>query len=143
MVVEDVDVLQARAAERLVQAGGEVLQRAEVAVGAVPHPPARLGRDDELVAVGPQVLGEHPPEVGLGAAGGRAVVVRQVDVGDAQVEGPPQDRPLAVQGAVVAEVVPQAEGDRGQVEAAAPAAAVGHGLVALRCGDIGHGDIVA
>ncbi len=131
VVVEDVDVLQAHPPQGLVEAGGEVLARAEVAVGAVPHRPTGLGGDDELVAVRPQVLGHDPAEVDLRAAGGRAVVVGEVDVADTQVECPPQDRPLGLQGPVVAEVVPQAEGDRRQVEAAASTAAVVHGLVAV------------
>src|SRR5256886_17705365 len=42
--VEDVDVLQAHPAQRLVQAGQQVLARAVVAVGARPHVVARLGR---------------------------------------------------------------------------------------------------
>ena len=84
--VEDVDVVQAQAAERLVQAREQVLARAQVAVRARPHVPAGLGRDDELVAVGPEVLAQDAAGVDLGAAVGRAVVVGQVEVRDAQVE---------------------------------------------------------
>src|ERR1700675_1401229 len=45
MVVEDVDVVEAKAAQALVEAGEEVFPRAEVAIGPGPHVPARLGGD--------------------------------------------------------------------------------------------------
>ena len=47
-------------------------------------------------------------------------------MGDAPVEGPAQGGLLALEGDVVAEVVPQAEGDGGQVEAGAPDPSVRH-----------------
>ena len=47
-------------------------------------------------------------------------------MGDAAVEGAAQGRLLALEGHVVAEVVPQAEGDGGQVEAGAADPAVRH-----------------
>ena len=53
--VEDVDVVEPHALEALVEAREQVLARAPVAVRAGPHVVAGLGRDDELVAVGPQV----------------------------------------------------------------------------------------
>ena len=61
---------------------------------------------------------------------GRAVVVGQVDVRDAEVERPAQDRALRVERRGVPEVVPEAERERGQVQAAAAGPAVGHGVVA-------------
>ena len=59
-------------------------------------------------------------------------------MGDAEVERAAQDRALAVERAVVAEVVPQPERDGGQLQAAAAAAAVGHPVVAVLGGDVGH-----
>ena len=49
---------------------------------------------------------------------------------DAEVEGPAQHGPLALQRHVVAEVVPQAERDGGQLQAAAAAPAELHRVVA-------------
>ncbi len=49
------------------------------------------------------------PAVRLRRALGRTVVVRQVEVRDAEVERPAQDRALCVQGPVEAEVVPEPE----------------------------------
>ncbi len=54
----------------------------------------------------------------------RAVVVGQVEVGDAEVEGAAQDGALRVERAVAAEVVPEPERDAGQLEPAAPGAGV-------------------
>ena len=67
VVVEDVDVVEPEAAEALVEAGQQVLAGAEVAVRARPHVPARLGRDDQLVAQAPEVRAQDRTEVRLGA----------------------------------------------------------------------------
>ena len=107
MGVEDVDVVQAHPRQRLVQRRQQVLARAPLAVRSGPHVVAGLGRDHQLVAIRPQVVGEHPPEVDLGRPVRRAVVVGQVEVGDPDVEGPSDDRPLRLVRPVVAEVVPQ------------------------------------
>ena len=137
VAVEDVDVVQAHPLQALVEAGEQVLAGAADAVGPGPHVVAGLGADDELVAVGLEVGGEVAAEVLLGAAVGRAVVVGEVEVRDADVEGAAQDRALLVERLVVTEVVPQAEGDGGQVQTALAHLAVGHGAVAVRAGEVG------
>jgi len=109
MRVEDVDVLEAHARQALIEARQQVLARAELAVRARPHVIAGLGRDDQLVAVGPEVLGEDATEVVLGAAVGRSVVVGEVEVRDAEVERASQHGATVRQRAVVAEVLPQPE----------------------------------
>ena len=102
----------------------DVLPRATaLAVGAGPHVVAGLGRDHQLVAVGREVLPQPASEVLLRATVGRAVVVGQVDVRHASVEGTAQDRALGLLRPVVAEVLPQAQ-------ATAAAAAVR----CVRCG---------
>jgi hypothetical protein len=137
--VEDVDVVQAHPRQALVQRREQVLARAPLAVRPRPHVVAGLGGDDQLVAEGREVLAEDAPEVQLGRAGRRAVVVGEVEVADAAVERAPQHRALGLERLVVAEVVPEAERDRRQLDAAAPAAAVGRLLVAVVSGDVGHG----
>ena len=137
--VEDVDVVEPHPLQALVEAGEQVLARAPLAVRAGPHVVAGLGGDDQLVAPGGEVLAEDAAEVGLGGAGRRAVVVGEVDVGDAEVEGAADDRPLRLERGVVAEVVPQAERDRGELEPGAAGAAVGHRVVAIGGGHVGHG----
>ena len=131
MAVEDVHVVQAHPLQGRIEAGQQILARAPVAVRPGPHVVAGLGRDHQLVTVGPQVRCHHGAEVGLGRAVRRSVVVGQVDMGDTEVEGPAQDRPLPIQRSVVAEVVPQPERDGGQQQPATSGASVGHALVAL------------
>ena len=129
--VEDVDVLEAEPLEALVEAREQVLARAPLAVRAGPHVVARLRRDDELVAVRREVVAEQAAEVLLRGAVRRPVVVREVEVRDAEVERAPRDRADRVERTFVPEVLPEPERDGGQLEAAAPAAVVGHPLVAI------------
>ena len=131
--VEDVDVVEPHALR-----GSGRARRA----GTCASPTRRTGRATcrsrpwcEMISssrYGREVLGEHAAEVLLGRAVRRAVVVGEVEVRDAEVERAAQDRALALERLVVAEVVPQAERDGGELEAAAPAAAVGHRVVAVR-----------
>ena len=148
VAVEDVHVVQAHALQALVQAGQHVLARAAaLAVGAGPHVVAGLAGDDQLVAVGLEVALQVLAKIGLGAAVGRAVVVGQVEVGDAQVKGRAQHVALGLEGRSVAEVVPQAQRDGGELEAAFAAGAVGNlavvalglGVVMLHGGEVGTG----
>ena len=77
-------------------------------------------------------------KIGLGAAKRRAVVVGQVKVGDAEVKRGAQHLALRLHGCGVAKVVPQAQRDGGQFQAASTAGAVGHGVVALRVSVVVH-----
>src|SRR5690606_18796988 len=86
----------------------------------------------------PEVGGEHPTEVLLGRARRRAIVVGQVEVGYAEVEGAPADLPLHGEGPIVAEVVPQPEGDCGKAQSAASASTVEHRVVSVAGRLIGH-----
>ncbi len=136
VVVEDVDVVEPEPLEALVEAGQQVLARAEVAVRPGPHVPARLAGDHQLVAEAGEVLPEDPAGVDLRGAEGRPVVVGEVEVGDAEVEGLVHDRPLRLQRLVVAEVVPEPERHGWQQQAAAAATAVGHATVVAA--GVGH-----
>ena len=137
--VEDVDVVEAHAPEALIEARQQVLARAPVPVGPGPHVVAGLAGDDQLVAVGAQVVAHDQPERALRGPVGRAVVVGEVEVRDPAVERAPDDRARGLERPVGAEVVPQPERDRGQLDAAAAAAAVGHpAVVAVLGRDVGH-----
>ncbi len=137
--IEDVDVIQPQALEALVQAGQDVFARAAtLAIGAGPHVPAGLAGDDELVAVGGEVFTQQPTEIDLGAAVRRTVIVGQVEVIDAQVEGGAQQGALAIQRRGVAKVVPQTQGQRRQYETAAADAAVRNTVITIGCGLISH-----
>src|SRR5664280_2570107 len=140
--VEDVDVVEAHPAEALVQARRQVLARAAVTVRPGPHVVASLRRDDQLIAVESQVRREDPPEVLLRRAIGRPVVVRQVEVGDPEVERAVDDRALAVDRPAVPEVLPEAERDRGQEETAPTRSPVGHVVVARGSRYVWHAPIL-
>ncbi len=134
VVVEDVDVVDAEALEALVEAGEQVLARAEVAIGTGPHVPAGFRRDHQLIAVIPRKsVAEDATEIRLGAPVRRPVVVRKVEVRDAEVERSPEDGALALERSIAAEVVPQPQRQSGKHETAAPAAAVLHRCVAVVC----------
>ena len=78
------------------------------------------------------------PEVLLGRAVRRPVVVREVEVGDAEVESASQDRAAGVERPVVPEVLPEPERDRRKLQAAASTAAVEHAVVAVSGGRVAH-----
>src|SRR5205823_12757110 len=87
--------------------------------------------DDQLVPVGLEILAEDPPEVDLRTAIRRPVVVGEIEVRDSQVERATEDRAARHQRPVVAEVLPQPERDRGQLQSAAAAAPVEKLFVAV------------
>ena len=141
--VEDVDVVEAHALEAGLQAGQHVLARAAPTIGTRPHVPAGLGGDDQLVTIGREVLGEDPAEVLFGRTERRPVVVGQIELGDAQVEGLAHDGPLAGEGRVIAEVVPQTQRDGRQLQAAVADVAEASLRVAVRRGPIVRLEVTA
>ena len=141
--IEDVDVIQAQALEALVQAGQDVFARAAtLAIGPGPHVPAGLAGDDEFVAIGGEVFTQQPTEIDLGAAIGRPVIIGQVEVIDAQIEGGTQQGALTIQRRGVAKVVPEAQRQRRQHETAATHAAVRNTVIAIGCGLISHSKLL-
>ena len=131
-MVEDVHVVETEAFEALVERGEQVFAASEVAVGAEPHLVAGLGADDEFVAVMVEILVQQSSAVLFGRAGFRAVVVGQIEVGHAVVECGEHDLPHGVVWGDVAEVVPEAEGDGRQFQAACAHVVVGHAVIACR-----------
>src|SRR3954452_22223372 len=129
--VEDVDVVEPHPLQALVEAREQVFARAPFTVEARPHVVAGLRGDDQLVSVGQEVLAQDAAEVDLGGAGGRAVVVGEGEMADAEGERPPQDRALRLDRPVVAEVVPEPERDLRELEAAGAAAAILHVVVSV------------
>jgi hypothetical protein len=140
VMIKNIHVLEAEAFQALVEAGENVLPRAPVAVGAVPHEVAGLGGDDEFVAMRGEILAQHPAEVFLRGAGRRAVVVGQIEVCDAEIEGAENKCAAVVVEVGVAEIVPEAEGEAGQLKTAASCATIKGGVVvASGRGLISHG----
>ena len=129
--VEDVDVVEPHPREALIEAREQVLPRAPLAVRPRPHVVARLRRDDELVAERPQVAREERAERLLGRAVRRPVVVREVEVGDPEVERAPHDGAARLERPVTSEVPPESQRDRRQLQPTPAAPSVDHALVAV------------
>ncbi len=53
--IENVDIVEAEALQRLIGRGDEVLAAPPFAIGAFPHVIAGLGRDDQFIAIGLEV----------------------------------------------------------------------------------------
>ena len=68
----------------------------------------------------------------------RAVVVGEVEMGNAQVKGATANRPAGVKWNVIAEIMPKAQRQRRQLQPAAPALAVSHFIIASAGGRIIH-----
>jgi hypothetical protein len=107
--VEDVDIVQPEALEALVAAGDEVFAAAAEAVRAGPHIPAGLAGDDEFIAMSLEVLLQDEAEILLGRAVGRPVIIGEVEMGHAAVEGAADDGAAGFEDILAAEVVPEAE----------------------------------
>ena len=131
MGVKNIHILQPHALEALVQACEQVFARSPVAVRAEPHIVAGLGADNHLVAIGREVQAQNLAEVHLRAAVGRAVVVGQVKVRNAQIEGPAHHGAAILEAVRAAKVVPQPQGNGWQAHTAPARAAILHGVIAL------------
>src|SRR5688572_15565415 len=134
VMVEDVDVLELHPRETLIEAGEQIFSRAVIAVRALPHAPAGLRRDDQLVAMVGEVAPQNPPERLLGRPRLRSVVVREIEVRDAEIECAQDHGARLVRRVDAPEVVPQTERDRGELQSAAAAPSVRHPIVACRAG---------
>ena len=78
------------------------------------------------------------PKFSSALPAGRTVVVREVEVRDAEVERAAHDRALRVVGAVVTEVVPEAQRQGREFQAAAADSVVPHVVVTFRVRDEVH-----
>lgn len=134
MRVEDIEIVEASAPQALVDARHEIFAARAIAIGTLPHKVTRLGRNKKFVAVGGKVIVQDAPEVRLGTARDRAIVVGQVEMRDATVESM-ENHALSL-GIVVdaAKVVPQAKRDGRKKDTALAATAVRHRGIAIRGG---------
>ena len=109
MAVEQVYIVYLHAFQTLVERCHEILSAAPVAIRAGPHVVACLRRDEELVAIGAEVLVHQSSHGLLCRAVYWAVVVGQVEVRDAMVEGIVGYLTAAFVGVYASEVMPEAE----------------------------------
>ena len=91
---------------------------------------SRLSSITQFVAVGLPVLLEMHAEITLRFPVGRAVIIGQVEMGDAVVESRPEQALLDLERRDVSEIVPQSQRNGGEQNAAAAAAPVGHRVIA-------------
>jgi hypothetical protein len=137
--IEDIDIVEPHPLQRLVAGRDQVFPAAPFAIRSGPHEVTGLRRNDQLIAISLQIGAQKLAESLFRATRRRAVIVGEVEMGDPVIEGRRTDGALGVVRRVVAEIVPQPERDRRQVEAGPAAAPVDHILIAVFCRHIGHG----
>ncbi len=105
-MVEDIDIVEAHPFETLIKAGDQVFTGAKIPIRSGPHAPASFGRDDQLISVGFEILGENGSKILFGRSWWWTVVVGQIEMGDAQIKGPTQHGAAVFEGIHPPEVVP-------------------------------------
>ena len=117
------------ALQALVERSHQIFPGTPVAVRARPHVVTCLRGYEQLVAVGSEVLIHQSAHRFLCRAVDRTVVVGQIKVGDAVVEGVVGDLTAALIGVDASEVMPEAEAYLRQQHTRAPAALKLHPVV--------------
>src|SRR5262249_21142951 len=96
-----------------------------------PHLIARLGRDNQFIAKPLKVKPENFAKVLFGASVRRAVHVGEVEMRDTSVKGPADDRTAGLEDIDPAKILPHAERNRRQHEAALTTGAISDAGVTL------------
>ena len=107
MRIKDVDVVEAHSFKRLVTGGDQVFSTAKFTVRTRPHVIACFGRDDQFVAVTTEVSRQNLAKSFLGTAGGRAVVVGEIKMGDAMIKRRLAHRSFYIVRCVATKVMPK------------------------------------
>ena len=94
-----------------------MLARSPLTVGPPPHLVAGLGGDDQFIAVADEILHQDAPDIFLGGAGRRPVVVSQIKMGDAAIKGTAHDLAGFLKIINAPEIVPETQGNGGQQQA--------------------------
>ncbi|MNL26599.1 hypothetical protein D3C87_1481310 [compost metagenome] len=129
--IENIHVIQTHALQALVAGRYQIFAAAPFAIGTGPHVVARLGRDDHFIAVASKIRLQDFAEGSFGAAGWWAVIIGQIEVGNTEVEGAAANGLFGLVRCVVAEIVPQPERDRRQLQASLSAMIVFHGCISV------------
>ncbi len=120
--IEQIDIVNLHAPQRLVERRDEVLAAAPLAVRAFPHAVTGFGRDKKLVAEGAEILVHEPSHGLLRRTRRHAVVIGEIEMGDTVVEGITGDGAAALIRGVGTEVMPETQTDLGKQHAAVAAA---------------------
>src|SRR5689334_7655923 len=85
-----------------------------------------------------EIRAQYASEGLLGRSRRRTVVVGEIEVRYAEIEGAPADGPGIVEDRILAEIVPEAQRQQGKIEAASAAAAIMHAVITVRSRLIAH-----
>src|SRR5215218_7307035 len=97
-----------------------------------------LVENDQFVAEPPEVGAKDLAEIGFGTAVRRTIVVGEIEMRDAEVESRPQKIALDFGGRRSTKIVPQAERQDRQLEAAPATVAILHFAVTVRFRCVGQ-----
>src|SRR5260370_13081906 len=107
--IKDVHIVEAHPDQALVETGDQIFPRTPLTVGTGPHVVACFGRDNHFVAISSEIGIKNESEGSFSGALRRAVIVCQIKVGDAEVEGTPEDRLTVGYRVSGAKILPKAE----------------------------------
>ena len=107
--IKDVHIIKAHPDQALVETGYQIFPRTPLTVGTGPHVVACFRRDNHFVTITSEIGIKNESEGSLSGALRRAVIVCQIKMGDAEVEGTPEDRAAVGYRVSVAEVLPKAQ----------------------------------
>ena len=129
MAIEQIHVINLHTFQTLVERGHQILAAAPIAIRAGPHVIAGFRRDEQFVAIGPEVLVHQSSHRLLGRTIDRTIVVSQVEMRDAVVEGIMGNLPASLIWIHAAEIMPKAETHLWQHHTRAPTALKLHPVV--------------
>ncbi|MPM16523.1 hypothetical protein SDC9_62904 [bioreactor metagenome] len=115
----------------MIKACRQILLGAPFAIRAGPHIIAGLAGNDQLVPIRQEVLFQNLTECFFRAAWRRTVVVRQIEMGDSQIEGALDHFARVIEQVHLAEVVPKPKGDGRQFKTAVAYAVIDHFVVSV------------
>ena len=129
VMIKNVHVIQSHPAQRLVERRQHIFPRAPVAIRPGPHVVTGLCGNNQLIPIRREVKLQQTAKRLLRRTVGRAVIISQVEMGDAQVKRAARDGPAVFKRIGAAKVVPQSERKQRQIESGFSAAAVERGVV--------------
>ena len=86
MAVENVYIVESHPFEALVAACHQVLARAPFSVGPRPHVVASFTGNHQFIAIGLEVLGKDPPEIGFSRTRRGTIIVGKIKVRNPEVK---------------------------------------------------------
>lgn len=130
-MVENIYIIQLHPQQALIETGKQILAASPVSVGARPHLISGFCTDKKLVPVGMQLLLQNPAEIAFRASGSRAVIVGQVKMRNAVIEGR-EDKALHIfKIGRISKIVPQSKRNSGKLKSASAAALVFHRFITV------------